>query len=321
MQPKIQPGAAGHALTPQQARFNDLVRDVALWRAALAQWQDNVDRYERATAPLHRQLQQAFRQWLFALDSASLQPGLSRAERAQVDEMLRETAAALLNAQEDDAEVAALLARHPDAPAPPAEDALEETDWQAEAEAAAARREAAAARRRSDRARQRRGKQVQEASQSVRDVYRRLASVLHPDREADPALRERKTQWMQQANQAYADGNLLALLELQLQAEQVHTRAPAAVDERRLQHYIAVLQEQLDELQAETRRTEAAFRAAAGLPPGTGMQPRKAERVATAEAQRLREELLLLERQRRLLADLDATREWLRALRRAPRLS
>jgi cytochrome c5 len=321
VQPRIQPDTPGATLTPQQARFNELVRDVALRRDALAQWQQNVEHHERATAPLRRQLHAAFRQWVFALDAASLQPGFSRAERAQLDEMLRDTAAALLQSQADDADVAAVLARHPEPPPAAVEEPQAEVDWQAAADAAAAQREAASARRRADRARQRRSKPVQEASQSVRDVYRRVASVLHPDREADPALRARKTAWMQQANQAYADGNLLALLELQLHAEQVNTGAPAAVDDRRLQHYIAVLQEQLAELQSETRRIEADFRADAGLAPGTGLQPRKAERATSAEAQRLREELLLLERQARLLADVDATKDWLRALRKAPRFS
>ncbi|QJW83393.1 hypothetical protein HK414_01895 [Ramlibacter terrae] len=321
MQPTIHPDAAGGTLTPQQERFNELVREVAQWRAALAQWQQNVDGYERATEPLRRQLHAAFRQWAFALDTASLQPAFSRTERAQLDEMLRDTAAALLQARDDDAEIAALPARHPATPAPAEEAPDEEVDWEAAADAAAAQREAAAARRRAERARQRRSKEAQQASQSVRDVYRRLASALHPDREADAALRERKTAWMQQANQAYADGNLLALLELQLQAEQVNTSGPAAADERRLRHYIAVLQEQLAELQAETRRIEADFRADTGLPPGAGLQPRKAERVASAEAQRLREELLLLQRQVRLLDDVEAAKDWLRALRRMPRVS
>ena len=320
----IHPDAASGTLTPQQQRFNELVRDVAHWRAALAQWQQNVEHYERTTGPLRHQLLDAWRQWVFALDTASLQPDFSRAERAQLDAMLRETVDALLQARQDDAAIAAVLARHPDIPAPAAEEeeeAAEEIDWQAAADAAAARREADAARRRAQRARERRSKEVQQASQSVRDVYRRLASALHPDREGDPELRARKTAWMQQANQAHADGNLLALLELQLQAEQVNTRGPAAADERRLGHYIAVLQEQLAELQTETRRIEAEFRADASLPPGAGLQPRKAQRVASAEVQRLRDELMLLQRQIRLLQDVDAAKDWLRALRKAPRFT
>ncbi|KAF1014457.1 MAG: hypothetical protein VB140_02670 [Burkholderia sp.] len=38
---------------------------------------------------------------------------------------------------------------------------------------------------------------------SIREVYRKLASALHPDREIDPNERERKTQLMQRVNEAY----------------------------------------------------------------------------------------------------------------------
>jgi hypothetical protein len=146
-------------------------------------------------------------------------------------------------------------------------------------------------------------------------VYRRLASALHPDREPDAQQRARKTALMQQANQAYAEANLLALLELQLQAEQLETARAAAADGRRLQHYVTVLQEQLADLQSETRRLEAAFRASAGIAPGSGLQPRKADRAISSEVQRLRGELLLLRRQIRSL-DVEAVKRWLREQRK-----
>ena len=149
-------------------------------------------------------------------------------------------------------------------------------------------------------------------------MYRKLASALHPDREPDPQERERKTRLMQQANQAYAAGHLLALLELQLQAEQVDAARLGALDAQRLQHYVTVLQEQLAELQAETRRLESAFRAMVGAAPGSGLQPRKADRLITAEAQRLRADLVQLGQQIRLLLDTEATRAWLRAVRQRP---
>ena len=50
-------------------------------------------------------------------------------------------------------------------------------------------------------------------SQSIREVYRKLAGALHPDRESDPQERERKTALMQRVNQAYAKNNLLQLLD------------------------------------------------------------------------------------------------------------
>jgi hypothetical protein len=332
---QIQPGGANPVLTQEQARFNTLVSDVALWRAALAQWKERIERFDQAVEPVRRELHAAWREWVFALDEASLQPGLARAEREELSELLREAAAALLSVEDEDPGIASVLARHEpgqirgaaasdgaaDGAAQASSHAAVPQDtaetWQELADAAAAEREKRAASRRAASVRKRRSQAAQEVSQSLRDVYRKLASVLHPDREPDAEQRERKTVLMQQANQAYAEGNLLALLELQVEAEQVATPHPGNLDQRRLQHYITVLQEQLAQLQAETRRLESEFRAAAGIAPGSGLQPRKADRLITSEAQRLRGELLLLRRQTRLLLDVEATKSWLREQRKA----
>jgi hypothetical protein len=320
---QIQPGSADSALTEQQARFNTLVRDVAWWRAALADWKDRWVRFDQVVEPVRREVHAAWRQWVVALDAASLQPGLARAEREQLSELLRSAATGLLDVEGDDAEIASVLRRHQADPVRLAGDGEADPepaptpDWETLAAAAAAQREQRAASRRAAGARKRRAVAAQEVSQSLRDVYRKLASALHPDREPDKHLHQRKTILMQQANQAYADGNLLALLELQVEAEQVDTTQLAALDQRRLQHYVTVLQDQLAQLQAETRRLEATFREAAGVGPGSGLQPRKADRLITSEAQRLRGDLVILRRQARVLLDVEETRSWLREQRKA----
>ena len=109
---QIHPDAADPALAQQQTQFNTLVRDIALWRAALAEWNDRIARWQQAVEPVRRELQAAWRQWVFALDHASLQPGLSRAEHRLLGELLREAVAPLLEL-EDDAEMAAVAADNP----------------------------------------------------------------------------------------------------------------------------------------------------------------------------------------------------------------
>lgn len=99
-----------------------------------------------------------------------------------------------------------------------------------------------------------------EASQSLRDVFRKLASALHPDRESDPAERERKTALMQRVNQAYAAKDLLGLLNLQFEIEQIDTAHIAQLSAARLKQYIAILNEQLIELKAEISHVTAPFR-------------------------------------------------------------
>lgn len=305
---RIATGALAGVLTPGQERFNGLVREVEQWRSALAEWQERIARSDVQLAPLRGQLHAALREWAAALEAASFFPGLSRAERGQLAELMREAVAELRDEAQDE-EAPAPLRQH----APPES----ETDepWRAAAEAAAAARERRAAERRAAGRKKQQAQVVQEASQSLREVYRKLASALHPDREPDEQERARKTVLMQQANQAYASGNLLALLELQLQAEQIDAARLQSLDDRRLAHYITVLQEQLAELQQETRKLETWFRSAMGASPGSGMPARKADRMISAEAQRLRGDLDILASQVKLLQDPEATREWLRALR------
>lgn len=324
---QIHPDAADPLLAQQQTLFNRLLQDVALWRAALTEWKDRIERWQQAVGPVQRELHAAWRQWVFALDHASLRPGLSRGERSQLVELILEAVAPFLEAG-DDSEMEALAGRHADdrlSASSPQEDEAESdaaeledpaADWELQAAAAAAQRAEWAAKRRAASASKRRRQEEQEVSQSVRDVYRRLASVLHPDREREAQQRERKTALMQQANQAYAKQDLLALLELQLQAERMDAAHLATGDRRRLQHYVVVLQAQLADLQSETRRLEAGFRDATGLPAGSGLQPRKADRIISSEAQRMRSELLMLRRQARTLLDGDAMKGWLRELRR-----
>ena len=89
------------------------------------------------------------------------------------------------------------------------------------------------------------------ATRSIREVYRKLVSELHPDREPDPSERKRKTELMQRVNVAYAAGDLLALLELQLSIEQINPEALANMAEERLAHFNRVLKDQSERLQDE----------------------------------------------------------------------
>ncbi|MGH8294470.1 MAG: J domain-containing protein [Steroidobacteraceae bacterium] len=102
---------------------------------------------------------------------------------------------------------------------------------------------------------------AREASQSLRDVFRKLASALHPDREPDAAARERKTALMQRVNQAYQAGDLLSLLSLQLEIEQVDAAHLSALPAGRLAHYNPLLREQLKELEAELQRHTEPYQA------------------------------------------------------------
>jgi len=106
----------------------------------------------------------------------------------------------------------------------------------------------------------RRAQAAKEVSQSLRDVFRKLVSALHPDREPDDAARQRKTLLMQRVNQAYEANDLLTLLGLQLEIEQIDAAHLSSVPPQRLAHYNQILGEQLAGLESELERCTQPFR-------------------------------------------------------------
>lgn len=104
-----------------------------------------------------------------------------------------------------------------------------------------------------------------EISQSVRAVYRQLAATLHPDREPDEGERQRKTALMQRVNTAYDAGDLLGLLNLQLEIEQIDQAHLNTLSTERLKHYIKVLTDQEQELRHELLMVEQHMAEVSGM--------------------------------------------------------
>jgi hypothetical protein len=156
---------------------------------------------------------------------------------------------------------------------------------------------------------------VREVGQSMRDIYRKLVSALHPDREPDPQARDRKTALMQRVNQAYEKDDLLSLLGLQLEIEQIDAAHLAAVPPQRLEHYNQVLREQLAGLEGELECCVAPFRDSLG-PAGRGtLTPTLVDRQLTAEIAQLKMLIRSLEADRLALRDPGARAEALRDYR------
>ncbi|UXU89735.1 J domain-containing protein [Burkholderia sp. S-53] len=173
----------------------------------------------------------------------------------------------------------------------------------------APRQSAAAAKREAEQA---------ESSKSIREVYRKLASVLHPDRETDPQEQERKTVLMQRVNHAYAKGNLLQLLELQLEIEQIDRRAIAGLGEDRLARYNGILEEQIRELDQEILHVETGFRRTYGIAPTVKLAPDTVIRMLTrdiAGMQRSNHDLTMALRE---FDDPEQVRDWLKGMKRRP---
>jgi hypothetical protein len=88
-----------------------------------------------------------------------------------------------------------------------------------------------------------------DADSALRQIYRKLASALHPDREPDEVKRLQKTVLMAQVNAANDKKDLLTMLRLQLQIEQIDHDTIAALADEKIKPYNRMLKEQLKAMQ------------------------------------------------------------------------
>lgn len=149
------------------------------------------------------------------------------------------------------------------------------------------------------------------AHKAVQEVYRTLAMEWHPDREQDPTERERKAGLMREVNIAYEGGDLLRLLELQLQLEQVDATSVEAIAEERARRYIHVLQQQAKQLASELHELSLPFRlqvrqAAASLTPKAVLA-----QIAT-DTESVRLSVNMLEEDLAFLAEPTRLKAWIR---------
>ncbi|WP_175943132.1 J domain-containing protein [Burkholderia pyrrocinia] len=287
------------------------------------------------------------------LDDAFLQKGLSKAEQRTLSALIADMARNLLDVS-DDAQLKVIYNRHaasgdddrattdraPTKQASESTPAAEPADdldtlspdelaerMQAEQDeqfkrdmAAHEAREAQRAKRkkapRQSAAAAKREAEQAESSKSIREVYRKLASALHPDRETDPQEQQRKTVLMQRVNHAYAKGNLLQLLELQLEIEQIDRRAIDGLGEDRLTRYNGILEEQIRELDQEILHVETGFRRTYGIARSVKLAPDTVVRMLTrdiAGMQRSNHDLAVALRE---FDDPEKVRDWLKDMKR-----
>ena len=285
-------GASG-PLSPEQKQFKKLISKIEAARQELSHWLAFVpiyqQRYNVEIAPVLARLREKRIAMARLLDQSIHGKSLGKRQKAKVIEILIDRVSELLD-EAHDAELVELFDRYSEvsfADGQQDEMALLEAiasdafgvdldrDTTADSPEELARRihekllgtaaEHAAeppTRKKNAQARAaevRRMRAEQDSSKAVREVYRKLVSELHPDRELDPQERIRKTDLMQQVNQAYEARDLLALLELQLKIEQIDPTALANLARERLAHYNWVLKEQLARLHEQLSETLAPF--------------------------------------------------------------
>jgi hypothetical protein len=152
-------------------------------------------------------------------------------------------------------------------------------------------------------------------SKSIQAVYRQLVAALHPDREPDPAERERKTELMQKVTVAYGNRDLLQLLELQLAVEQIDQGKLNNIAEDRLKHYNKVLQNQLDELREEVTLLEMQIGSQLQVDPFEVLSPRRIARMLEEDIRVAQDKIARLKHDVQRFRDVRQLKQWLKGYR------
>ena len=318
------------------------------WETATPTFQQ---KYTRELAPLLEASTDMQVEMVHSLDRLNDKKGLSKTERSMIADLIIELASTLLAEREDeklkalynkyhhvdyDSQEAAELARMKglfeemtgfdlgdDVDLRSPEDVMRRAQAKLEEKLAQEegtrqeRGEHKATRKKSAKQIAKEEKQQAEAQQiklSIREVYRKLASALHPDRETDPQERERKTSLMQRVNQAYEKNNLLQLLELQLELELIDQAAVNTIGEDRLKSYNRILQGQLVELDQQIRGAEGGFREQFGISPYVGVSPGNIMRNLSGEIMAARRTIRDIKKDLLAFEDVRAFRTWLRSV-------
>lgn len=345
---QIEPGASA-PLTKEQKAFNNLIRKIEARRARLAEWQTTQPQisqtYTRDLLPLQERCTDLQCELARTYDAAHDRKGTTKGERNKLAALIVELIEVALEFRADE-DLKQLFAKYTqsdfdaqeaerlndmkamledvlgmdlgdDVDMSSPEDILKQVETQFQAEQDA-QRAAASTLRKSPREEMREAKQEEERkqlSQSIREVFRKLASALHPDREPDPAERARKTALMQRANTAYENGNLLQLLELQLELEHIDQTHLSSLSPERLKHYIRILKEQLADLDAEISDIEHGIIMSFGLPPFATVRPKDLHILLTQDIRTCRKQVDELQQKIALAADAKELKAWLKTLR------
>lgn len=295
---KITQQTSAPSLSKAQKLFNRLIKKIDVQRQLLRAWQTSIPLYQQKHASDYEPLIALFNehraQLVVLFDRMYQDKGLGKTERATLADLITSIAGELL-ASDDDAELKSIFNRYSETDFDTQSEAaktelknmleqmfdaeiegeLDPNDIEAMhklmAEKAQQMREREAAAQQAKQSRRKKSakqlakearlaEEEKNISLSIRAVFRKLASALHPDREPDAAERARKTSLMQRVNVAYGDKDLLRLLELQLEVEQIDQTMIDTISEDRLKHYNQILAEQSSELEMEVAQTEVAFR-------------------------------------------------------------
>lgn len=274
----VQPDAE---LSPQQKKLNRLIEQIEQQKIKLAAWQKaqaEIQQQARKTlVPICTELHNILFQQLEQLWNSVQRYEFSKADIAQLDDKIQNLAAILKSSQvlseQQKLKVVQIdhfyqqhtehnqAKKNKKKPTIESHDSTETYDQHLEYEQAEIdldgyeydeqQYEVEREQHRLNRQKQKREQAQKMAEQSLKTVYLKIASIIHPDREQDEQLKVEKTEMLQHANAAYEQQDLFYLLKLQIQVEQNRGMAQKGLSNEQVKFYKLALDAQKQQLDAQ----------------------------------------------------------------------
>lgn len=163
--------------------------------------------------------------------------------------------------------------------------------------------------------------QQADAETTLRQLFRQLASALHPDREPDAQARLAKTALMSEANAAYERRDLVALMQIQQRALLADPLAAARMGDEKLAALTLLLKQQVADLERERAARQTQLAAEFDVPPGLGVTPKTLQMALIEQVFELEAALAHMADDLQQVQSTAGLRRWLADQRRhAPQL-
>ena len=326
--------------SPARKRFDKLVAELErqrdelrAWAEALPRWQQ---RHHSQLAPLLAQRIALDVALVELLDHADATIKLAKGDRVFLSELVCRLAGPLIEAGRGDlrplydrhsqqghgadvSESDAMLKQTLGAAfglSPEEVEAMDSPDAAFEQAQVRLRQQQEHARQRKARRQQREAaRQQADAPPPLRELYRKLAASLHPDRARDAADGQRRTVLMQRLNTAYKAGDLIGLIELQVEIGLLDAAGVDALADARLQQYNRELSRQCEEIARELAQVERDFCGDYGLDPAVRPRPQQLDKLLARCKREVEADLAALRGDLRELEQPQALKRWLRQQR------
>ncbi|HBD9439192.1 TPA: J domain-containing protein [Legionella pneumophila] len=153
-------------------------------------------------------------------------------------------------------------------------------------------------------------------SKSIKEVFRQLTKVLHPDREMDEEKKAKKSELMKRANQAYKNNDIFTLLELQFEIEQIEQKELNNLAHDKLLAYNRMLQRQRKKIKEEIEMLKHRISHEMEIPPFY-RSPEDAFFYLNREVLNMKASKSKLSEDLEIFSDIKSLKRWLNVMKKS----